>query len=602
MQDLVGQTIGQYEIVEKLGRGGMANVYKAFHPGLAVHRALKVIRPDLSTGKGFEERFQLEARAVAGLKHPNIVQMHDFGRHGDLFYMVMEFVDGEDLKARITRDGPIRPFSEAVRIVEHLAMALGAAHERNVLHRDVKPDNVMLGKDGSVILTDFGIAKIVGSQDPALTAAGSNIGTPAYMAPELASGQTEASPAADLYAVGVVFYEMLTAEAPFAADTPLAVLHRVLHDPVKPPREFTGDIPDALQGVVLKAMAFDPAHRYPSAEAFVEAARQSLLGVGPEVPPQVSTQPALGRGDGVAKTVPVAATQAVPEAGQEATRNRAPWIAAGLVLVLLALLGVSAVLGWRWLTDGDRLDTLALLGLGEETEAQALAGAVPGSDPRDPLTGGNESFFDQAEAEVSQGGGAETTNAGPRDSAGAVAGGAEDPVSAGNGGAAASPGAGEGVSAGAGHLVSTNPGSDTSASGRAGRSPSTGGGANEGAGRASIEAARRARREAGIQPLPAERFGGTLRFGAPTLGELEPEETVSYDLEVRRPTHIYFHIVYMSRPAWFVLRDADGAEVFREGSDVGPLRLDRPGWYSLSIETEASIPVAYEIEFRQVGG
>jgi len=582
MQDLVGQTVGQYEVVEKLGRGGMANVYKAYHPGLAVHRALKVIRPDLSTGKGFEERFQLEARAVAGLKHPNIVQMHDFGRHGDFFYMVMEFVDGEDLKARIKRDGPIRPFAEALRIAGELASALGAAHKANVLHRDVKPDNVMLGTGGAVILTDFGIAKIIGSQDPALTAAGSNIGTPNYMAPELASGETEASPGADLYAVGVVLYEMLTAHAPFAADTPLAVLHRVLHDPVKPPREFTADIPDALQGVVLKSMAFDPAQRYPTAEAFREAAKQSLLGLGPDMQPQLSTQPAQpaqpAAAAGVVGTVPVGGTvPAMPPAPAE-RRDRGPLIAAGLALVLLALLGASAVMGWKWFTSDERLEGQTLLGLTGQAAEEDLATAVPGSEGGELLAVGNDSFFatDEASEESTEGAAEPGAEAGRGTGRGVAP----------QGGPGESDGRGMTASGGTAQVLGdelSEPSSRTTSPGD------------------PVAAARKARREAGIQPLPAERFEGTLRFGAPVIGELDPEETVSYDIEIRRPTNIYFDIVYATRPAWYTLRDAAGKEVFRQGSDLGPFRIEKAGWYSLSIETEAEIPVSYEIEFRQVG-
>lgn len=282
MDNLIGVSIGNYEIVEKLGRGGMANVYKAFHAGLAVHRALKVIRPDLIAEQGFNDRFQLEARAIAALRHPNIVQIHDFGEQDGLFYMVMELVEGENLRDRIQRLGPIRPFAEALRIVEQVASALGYAHGKNILHRDVKPENILLSSSGDAILADFGIAKMLDSGDAKLTATGIGIGTPAYMAPEIARGKTDLGPAIDLYACGVVLYEALTARTPFAAQTPLAVLQQVINDPVPPPRDFTADIPDALQGVVLKAMDKDPALRYPDADAFIEACRQSLLGLGPQ--------------------------------------------------------------------------------------------------------------------------------------------------------------------------------------------------------------------------------------------------------------------------------------------------------------------------------
>jgi serine/threonine-protein kinase len=575
MQDLVGSTVGQYEIVEKLGRGGMANVYKAYHPGLAQHRALKVIRPDLSGGRGFEERFQLEARAVASLRHPNIVQMHDFGQHEEFFYMVMEFVDGEDLKARITREGPVRPFEEALRIAEELAAALGYAHGRGILHRDVKPDNVMLARDGSVILTDFGIAKIVGSQDPALTAAGSNIGTPAYMAPELATGQTVASPSADLYALGVVLYEMLTAQAPFAADTPLAVLHRVLHDPVRPPRELSADIPEGLQNLVLKAMAFEPTERFASADAFIEASKVCLPGVGPEAPPQLAAQTSAG-GEAVARPSP------------PRRLNRGLLAAAALGLAGLVLLGVSVAWGWRWATAEDRFGAQALLGLaGRDAPASELASGLPLAEATQPLDGGDDSFFGP-EGEEADAEGPGTAAAGQSPPAEQVA---RVTAPDGRGG------------------EDGRPGGDRSPA----RAPERRTGAAQAAAPPSsltaqptppidaVEAARQARRQAGIQPLPAERFAGTLRFGSPVEGELDPEETVTYDIEIRRPTYIYFDIVYATRQAWYTLHDAEGREVFRQGSDLGPFKIEEAGWYTLSIETDATIPVSYEIEFRQVG-
>ncbi len=257
MADLVGQTIGQYQIVQRLGQGGMADVYKAFHTGLAVYRALKVIRPEFVTQEGFKERFQREAQAVAALRHPNIVQMHDFGAQDNLYYMVMEFIEGHDLKSYLTQHGQVRPFNQVVKIIEQVASALGYAHGRGVVHRDIKPGNIMLTADGQAILTDFGIAKMLAAEDR-MTQTGMGIGTPAYMAPEQARGLPDVGPPADVYSLGIVLYEMLTGRVPFSADTPLAVMLKVVSDPLPPPRDFSPDIPDVLQGVVLKATASLP--------------------------------------------------------------------------------------------------------------------------------------------------------------------------------------------------------------------------------------------------------------------------------------------------------------------------------------------------------
>lgn len=334
MANLVGQTIGQYQIVEHLGRGGMADVYKAFHPGLEVYRAFKVIRPEFAAEAGFKERFQREARAVAALRHANIVQMHDFGVHDSLYYMVMEFVEGQNLKTYLARHAPIRPFSEIIPLIEQIAAALTYAHEHGLVHRDVKPANVMLTPEEQVILTDFGIARMVSGEER-LTQTGTGIGTPAYMAPEQAEGRSDLGPAADVYSLGIILYETLTGHVPFTADTPLAVLLKVISDPVPPPQQFSPDIPNALQGVALKAVAREPVQRYPTAAALADALRLSLAvaAEGSATASVAGEQPA-----------PAAPPPPPVPAAPEKARPTPSWMVIGLLIMALLLGGAAAAI------------------------------------------------------------------------------------------------------------------------------------------------------------------------------------------------------------------------------------------------------------------
>jgi len=271
-----GEKIGQYEIEEHLGRGGMADVYKAVHPGLSVNRAIKVIRPELVRSDDFRIRFQNEAHTVAELRHPNIVQVHDFGLDGDSYYMVMEFIEGQDLSQLLKVENRVRPIERALNIVIRIASALEYAHSQGIVHRDIKPENIMLNGEGTPILMDFGIAKLLAS-DTKLTQQGLGIGTPAYMAPEQATAVTDLGPSADIYALTIVLYEMLTGTVPFIADTAMAVMLKAIHDPLPPPRDICPDISEELQAIIFKGAAKDPDERYQSI-AEMRAALQEVIG------------------------------------------------------------------------------------------------------------------------------------------------------------------------------------------------------------------------------------------------------------------------------------------------------------------------------------
>ncbi len=273
MADLIGQIVGPYQITERLGRGGMAEVYKAFHKDLEVYRAIKFIRPELGMSEDFRTRFLKEAQGVARLQHPNIIGIHDFGASEDRYYMVMELVEGRSLKEILKNDGQMS-IDRSVALVKSVAGALAYAHDAGLIHRDIKPDNIMVDSRGRPVLMDFGIAKLITS-DAKITQTGHLIGTPAYMAPEQ-SRALEVGPATDIYALSVVLFEMLTGHTPFEADTPMAVVLKSLSDPMPMPRSFNAKISEELQGVILKGTAKDMKDRYPSAMEFSAALDRAM--------------------------------------------------------------------------------------------------------------------------------------------------------------------------------------------------------------------------------------------------------------------------------------------------------------------------------------
>ncbi len=285
---LEGQNLGRYRVLEPLGRGGMARVYRAYHPQLDRYVAVKVLRSDLVDEEEFLARFQREARAVASLRHPNIVQVFDADARGDLYYMVMELLEGDTLATRLgdyRARGKRMPLGEVVRVLLDLLDGLAYAHSEGMIHRDVKPANVLLTRRGQAVLTDFGIAQIVGGTKYTVT--GALMGTLAYMAPEQGlEGQCDAR--TDLYSLGIVLYEMLTGEPPFDAETPLAILMKHVNDPLPLPRQIEPDIPVPLERVVLKVLAKRPQDRYQSAEEMAAALQAAAEAADIELPGRIS--------------------------------------------------------------------------------------------------------------------------------------------------------------------------------------------------------------------------------------------------------------------------------------------------------------------------
>jgi len=272
---LVGQTLGRFEILSELGRGGMAVVYKARQTDLDRIVALKILPPSLTSDQSYIARFRQEARSAAQLEHPHIMPIYEVGEVAGYHYIAMKFIKGRTLKQVLEQEGAL-PIARAAQILAQVGEALDYAHRQGIIHRDIKPSNVMITDDGWIYLTDFGLARGVGSSAGGLTMAGTVMGTPEYMSPEQAQGLPNVGPPTDIYALGVMLYELLTGAFPFKAETPMAMLAaRLVHAPI-PPRDVRGDLPPAVEDVIMRALARKPEARFASASEMVAALRQAV--------------------------------------------------------------------------------------------------------------------------------------------------------------------------------------------------------------------------------------------------------------------------------------------------------------------------------------
>jgi eukaryotic-like serine/threonine-protein kinase len=325
----------RYEIDAVLGQGGMAKVFKGTDRVLGRTVAVKVLSPQFAGDHQFVSRFRREAQAAAALNHPNIVSVFDTGDQGDVHFIVMEYVEGRTLRDAIRQEGPILP-ERAVEITEEVARALAAAHEAGLVHRDVKPGNIMLTSDGSdAKVMDFGIART--TTGDTLTQTAAVLGTASYLSPEQAQGQP-VDARTDIYSLGCVLYEMLTGRPPFTGDSPVSIAYKHVKENPVPPSRLNDDVTQSLEAVVMKMLAKNPTNRYQTAAELLEDLERVRQGLPPLATPVLpgDTTEMLTREEADRTAV---MTGVPPE---EEGRRRRTWLVVLGVILALALLGLAA--------------------------------------------------------------------------------------------------------------------------------------------------------------------------------------------------------------------------------------------------------------------
>ncbi len=342
MPDLSGQSIGRYHIVEQLGYGGMATVYKAYDTRLERDVAIKVIRRQAFSPEVVErmlKRFEREAKALAKLNHPNIVSIYDYGEYEESPYLVMPFIPGKTLKHMLT--GQPIPWQQAVHLVLPIARALFYAHSEGIIHRDVKPANILITQSGEPMLSDFGVAKILDIEESnTLTGTNVGVGTPEYMAPE--QWMNKVVPQTDIYALGVVLYEMLTGRKPYVADTPAAVLIMQSSQPLPHPQQYVPDLPEGVGKVLYKAMAKEPGDRYANMGEFVVALEGLIEGNEKTKSPVTKESPAQQERETIDKKL------TPPESARAGNENRLKgkgWVIGIRGVILLGILCLVMFMG-----------------------------------------------------------------------------------------------------------------------------------------------------------------------------------------------------------------------------------------------------------------
>lgn len=392
-----GEFIGPYRVVSLLGQGGMATVYKAYDPELDRYVAIKVMHEAFKEDPNFFERFRREARIIARLEHPNIVPVYSFSEHRGDPYIVMKFIDGETLKA-VLGYGPLA--LEAVnKVLQGVAAGLSYAHKRGVLHRDIKPSNVMVDRDDVIYLADFGLARLA-SMGASTISQDMMLGTPHYISPEQAQGQTDLDLRTDIYSLGVVLYQLVVGRVPFMGDTPFSIVHDHIYTPLPLPTSLNSSVPAEIEAVLLKALAKNRDDRYESADALAEAFDGAVratqrAGISPSVatPAQDATETDIVRDQPAEMPTPTAAAQATPRA--QPVEPTLPRVVGPAARVSPA--PVENRYGQYWLLGGAAA-LVAICLLFSLGVLSAFSTAIPGSGPPPALGTGEASALEAIRA------------------------------------------------------------------------------------------------------------------------------------------------------------------------------------------------------------
>jgi eukaryotic-like serine/threonine-protein kinase len=383
---------GRYRLERRIGTGGMADVYLAEDETLHRQVAIKILADRYTQDEGFVERFRREATAAAGLNHPNIVSIYDRGESDGTYYIAMEYIDGPTLKEEITSRAPL-PEAEAVGYAQQVLQALEFAHRRGVIHRDIKPHNMMLTEDGLLKVTDFGIARAANQVE--MTEVGSIVGTAQYLSPEQARGQT-VGPQSDIYSLGVVLYEMLTGEVPFTGSSAVEIAMKQVNERPVPPSQKNRLVSPAVEAIVMRALAKDPAMRFRSAREMADELERARRGLGVSQDTQQATQ-VIGAYEaaGATQVMGAAPARGGPPQQQQPRRSALPWILVLLLLIASAVVGyivyqqlqtdqvkVPEVAGFTEPLAKSQLQQAGFTTVTERKASKTVpAGTVIGSDP-----------------------------------------------------------------------------------------------------------------------------------------------------------------------------------------------------------------------------